>query len=205
MPLNAGPHATTTRTPLQPAFAPGGGHAVAALTGRRPARGNSFNVNGLPAHAEQLHFWIGVDNNSRYGTSSQGFHQPGDAGLARRGWPSSRVQTNNYSAEYGPCGRHLIDQLHALRGGTNRIHEVESTVSQHFEASTPPAAGNRRALSGRSESVRARGRWPGALTSCSSSSITRGIAASVLQFAFIPTVAQREAISAFRVMDPVTR
>ena len=80
-------------------------------------REGSFNVNGLPS--SQNNFVLdGVDNNA-YGTSNQGF-----SNQVMQASPDAlqefKVQTNNYSAEYGRAGGAVINA--SMRSGTNRLH-----------------------------------------------------------------------------------
>ncbi|MDQ6699719.1 MAG: TonB-dependent receptor, partial [Acidobacteriota bacterium] len=80
-------------------------------------REGSFNVNGLPS--SQNNFILdGVDNNS-YGTSNQGFSNQ-VVQVSPDAVAEFKVQTNNYSAEYGRAGGAVINA--SLRGGTNRLH-----------------------------------------------------------------------------------
>jgi Carboxypeptidase regulatory-like domain/TonB dependent receptor/TonB-dependent Receptor Plug Domain len=80
-------------------------------------REGSFNVNGLPS--SQNNFVLdGVDNNA-YGTSNQGF-----SNQVMQASPDAlqefKVQTNNYSAEYGRAGGAVINA--SMRSGTNQLH-----------------------------------------------------------------------------------
>ena len=81
------------------------------------SRDASFNVNG--ERSELNNFLLdGVDNNA-YGTSNQGFSnqviQPNPDALAE-----FRVETNNYSAEYGRATGAVINAT--IRSGTNQLH-----------------------------------------------------------------------------------
>ena len=81
------------------------------------ARDASFNVNGLRSSLNN--FVIdGVDNNS-YGTSNQGY-----SNQVVQASPDAvqefKVQTNNFSAEFGRAGGAVINAV--LRSGTNRFH-----------------------------------------------------------------------------------
>lgn len=79
-------------------------------------RDASFNVNGLRSSLNNF-ILDGVDNNS-YGTSNQGFSnqvvQPSPDAVAE-----FKVQTNNYSAEFGRAGGAVINT--SIRSGTNRF------------------------------------------------------------------------------------
>lgn len=80
-------------------------------------RDGSFNVNGLRSSLNNF-VLDGVDNNS-YGTSNQGF-----SNQVVQASPDAveefRVQTNNFSAEFGRAGGAVINA--SLRSGTNEIH-----------------------------------------------------------------------------------
>lgn len=87
---------------------------AAQETGTRDA---SFNVNGLRSSLNNF-VLDGVDNNS-YGTSNQGF-----SNQVVQASPDAvqefKVQTNNFSAEYGRAGGAVINA--SLRSGTNQFH-----------------------------------------------------------------------------------
>jgi hypothetical protein len=81
------------------------------------SRDASFNVNGQ--RSELNNFMLdGVDNNA-YGTSNQGFSnqviQPNPDALAE-----FKVETNNYSAEYGRSTGAVINAT--IKSGTNQLH-----------------------------------------------------------------------------------
>ncbi len=80
-------------------------------------RDASFNVNGLRSSLNNF-VLDGVDNNS-YGTSNQGFSnqvvQASPDAVAE-----FKVQTDNYSAEYGRAGGAIINT--SIRSGTNNFH-----------------------------------------------------------------------------------
>jgi hypothetical protein len=81
------------------------------------SRDASFNVNGQ--RSELNNFMLdGVDNNA-YGTSNQGFSnqviQPNPDALAE-----FKVETNNYSAEYGRSSGAVINAT--IKSGTNQLH-----------------------------------------------------------------------------------
>lgn len=80
-------------------------------------RDASFNVNGLRSSLNNF-VLDGVDNNS-YGTSNQGFSnqvvQASPDAVAE-----FKVQTDNYSAEYGRAGGAIINT--SIRSGTNDFH-----------------------------------------------------------------------------------
>src|SRR5215475_13405648 len=97
-------------------LAPGVRRSILAAqeSGTRDA---SFNVNGLRSSLNNFTL-DGVDNNF-YGTSNQGFSnqvmQPSPDALQE-----FKVQTNNFSAEFGRAGGAVINA--SLRGGTNGFH-----------------------------------------------------------------------------------
>jgi hypothetical protein len=80
-------------------------------------RDASFNVNGLRSSLNNFSL-DGVDNNF-YGTSNQGFSnqviQPSPDALQE-----FKVQTNNFSAEFGRAGGAVINA--SLRSGANEFH-----------------------------------------------------------------------------------
>ena len=80
-------------------------------------RDASFNVNGLRSSLNNF-VLDGVDNNS-YGTSNQGF-----SNQVVQASPDAvqefQVQTNNFSAEFGRAGGAVINA--SLRSGTNQFH-----------------------------------------------------------------------------------
>lgn len=80
-------------------------------------RDASFNVNGLRSSLNN--FMVdGVDNNA-YGTSNQGFSNQ-VVQLSPDAVEEFKVQTNNFSAEYGRAGGAVINA--SVRGGTNQFH-----------------------------------------------------------------------------------
>ncbi len=80
-------------------------------------RDASFNVNGLRSSLNN--FMVdGVDNNA-YGTSNQGFSNQ-VVQLTPDAVQEFKVQTNNFSAEYGRAGGAVINA--SVRSGTNQFH-----------------------------------------------------------------------------------
>jgi hypothetical protein len=80
-------------------------------------RESSYNVNGLRSSLNN--FMVdGVDNNA-YGTSNQGYSNQ-VVQLAPDAVTEFKVQTNNYSAEYGRAGGAIINV--SVRAGTNEFH-----------------------------------------------------------------------------------
>ena len=80
-------------------------------------REGSFNVNGLRNTANNFQL-DGVDNNA-YGTSNQGFSNQ-VIQVSPDAVAEFKVQTNNYSAEYGRSGGAVINA--SYRSGTNEFH-----------------------------------------------------------------------------------
>ena len=81
------------------------------------SRDASFNVNGM--RSSQNNFVVdGVDNNS-YGTSNQGFSNQ-VVQLSPDAVQEFRLETNNFSAEYGRAGGAVINAV--LRSGSNQFH-----------------------------------------------------------------------------------
>lgn len=80
-------------------------------------RDASFNVNGL--RSSHNNFMVdGVDNNA-YGTSNQGFSNQ-IVQLNPDAVEEFRVQTDNFSAEFGRAGGAVINA--SVRSGTNQYH-----------------------------------------------------------------------------------
>ncbi len=80
-------------------------------------RDASFNVNGL--RSSHNNFMVdGLDNNA-YGTANQGFSSQ-VVQLSPDAVQEFRVQTDNFSAEYGRAGGAVINA--SIRSGTNQFH-----------------------------------------------------------------------------------
>ena len=81
------------------------------------SRDASFNVNGM--RSSQNNFTLdGVDNNA-YGTSNQGFSNQ-VVQISPDAVQEFRIETNNFSAEYGRAGGAVINAT--IRSGTNEFH-----------------------------------------------------------------------------------
>ncbi len=80
------------------------------------SRDASFNVHGLRSSLNNFTL-DGVDNNS-YGTSNQGFSNQ-VVQVSPDAVAEFKVQTNNYSAEFGRAGGAVINA--SLRAGTNQL------------------------------------------------------------------------------------
>lgn len=106
--------------------------------GTDSSRDASFNVNGQ--RSEFNNFLLdGLDNNA-YGTSNQGFSnqaiQPSPDAISE-----FRVETDNYSAEYGRSSGAVINV--SIRSGSNRFHGnaydyIRNTVFNAIGPFTPP-------------------------------------------------------------------
>ena len=87
------------------------------VPGQSGARDASFNVNGLRSSLNNF-IIDGVDNNS-YGTSNQGFSNQ-VVQASPDALEEFKVQTNNFSAEFGRAGGAVINA--SIRSGTNEFH-----------------------------------------------------------------------------------
>ena len=97
-------------------LSPGVRHSV---LGNLSARDGAYNVNGLRSAFNNF-IIDGVDNNA-YGTSNQGFsYQVIQA--SPDAVQEFRIDTSNYSAEYGRAGGAVINA--SIRSGTNQFHGV---------------------------------------------------------------------------------
>ncbi|HYO81862.1 MAG TPA: TonB-dependent receptor [Bryobacteraceae bacterium] len=81
------------------------------------SRDASFNVNGMRSSLNNF-IVDGVDNNS-YGTSNQGFSNQ-VVQLSPDAVQEFRIETTNYSAEYGRAGGGIVNAT--IRSGTNEFH-----------------------------------------------------------------------------------
>ena len=87
------------------------------VPGQSGARDASFNVNGLRSSLNNF-IIDGVDNNS-YGSSNQGFSNQ-VVQASPDALEEFKVQTNNFSAEFGRAGGAVINA--SIRSGTNGFH-----------------------------------------------------------------------------------
>jgi hypothetical protein len=81
------------------------------------SRDASFNVNGMRSSLNNF-ILDGIDNNS-YGTSNQGFSNQ-VVQVSPDAVEEFKVQTNNFSAEYGRAGGAVVNAT--FRSGTNQFH-----------------------------------------------------------------------------------
>ena len=104
------------------------------------SRDASFNVNGLRSAVNSF-MLDGVDNNS-YGTSNQGFSNQ-LVQVSPDAVEQFKVQTNNFSAEYGRTGGAVINA--SMRSGTNRFSgtgwEFNRNTKLNAEGYFHPSAG----------------------------------------------------------------
>jgi hypothetical protein len=103
-------------------------------------RDASFNVNGLRSAVNSF-MLDGVDNNS-YGTSNQGFSNQ-LVQVSPDAVEQFKVQTNNFSAEYGRTGGAVINA--SMRSGTNALHatgwEFNRNTNLNAEGFFHPSSG----------------------------------------------------------------
>src|ERR1051326_3359682 len=183
-------------------LAPGVQRSLLGLDPSTP-RESSFNVNGLTS--AQNNFTLdGVDNNA-YGTSNQGFSNQ-VVQVSPDAVAEFKVQTNNYSAEYGRAGGAVINA--SLRGGTNMFHgslyeyvrNTDLNAVGFFKPTNnvkPVLIQNQFGLSIGGPIKRDK------LFFFADYEGFRRIS-KILQFATIPTVAQRQGNLGIPVMDPVS-
>jgi hypothetical protein len=172
------------------------------LLGAVDGREGSFNVNGLPS--SQNNFQLdGVDNNA-YGTSNQGFSNQVTQ-VSPDAVQEFKVQTNNFSAEYGRVGGAVINA--SLRSGTNKIH---GSLYEYLRNTDLNATGFFKPVGG-VKPVLIQNQFGGSvggpirrdkLFYFADYEGFRRIS-NTLQFATLPTLAQREGNIGIRVMNPL--
>lgn len=96
---------------------PGARKSVLENNGTTTSREGSFNINGQRSAFNNF-LLDGLDNNN-YGTSNQGFENE-NISPSPDAVSEFRVETNNYSAEYGRSSGAVINA--AIRRGTNQFH-----------------------------------------------------------------------------------
>jgi len=173
------------------------------LLGAVDGREGSFNVNGLPS--SQNNFQLdGVDNNA-YGTSNQGFSNQVTQ-VSPDAVQEFKVQTNNFSAEYGRVGGAVINA--SLRSGTNRLH---GSLYEYLRNTDLNATGFFKPAGG-VKPVQIQNQFGGSIGGpivhdklffFADYEGFRRIS-NTLQFATLPTLAQRQGQLGIRVMNPLT-
>ena len=93
------------------------------------SRDASFNVHGLRSALNSF-ILDGVDNNS-YGTSNQGFSNQ-VVQVSPDAVEEFKVQTNNFSAEFGRTGGAVINA--SMRSGTNQFRGTRLGVQPQRRA-----------------------------------------------------------------------
>ena len=166
-------------------------------------REGSFNVNGLPSSHNNFTL-DGVDNNA-YGTSNQGFSNQVTQ-VSPDAVAEFKVQTNNFSAEYGRAGGAVINA--SLRGGSNRFH---GSAYEYLRNTNLNATGFFKPILNQ-KPVLIQNQFGASFGGPIRHDRTfffadyegfRRISKS-LQFATLPTLAQRQGIFTTAVMDPLT-
>ena len=102
------------------------------------SRDASFNVNGLRSAVNSF-ILDGVDNNS-YGTSNQGFSNQ-VVQVSPDAVEEFKVQTNNFSAEFGRTGGAVVNA--SMRSGTNEFRGTALGVQPQRRRSTRSASSSR--------------------------------------------------------------
>ena len=167
------------------------------------SRDGSFNVNGLRSSLNNF-ILDGVDNNS-YGTSNQGFSNQ-VVQVSPDAVQEFKVQTNNFSAEFGRAGGAVINAT--FRSGTNQFRgtawEFNRNTALNATGFFKPSSGVKPSLD--------RNQFGGVF----GGPILRDKAfffanyegfrqvQKTVTFASIPTMAQREGVMGKPVRNPVT-
>ena len=167
------------------------------------SRDASFNVNGMRSSLNNF-ILDGVDNNS-YGTSNQGFSNQ-VVQVSPDAVEEFKVQTNNFSAEYGRAGGAVINAT--FRSGTNDFHgtawEFNRNTSLNATGFFKPSSGVKPELS--------RNQYGGVF----GGPILRNRSfffvnyegfrqtSSTVTFASVPTMAQRQGIMGRPITNPLT-
>jgi len=167
------------------------------------SRDASFNVHGLRSALNSF-ILDGVDNNS-YGTSNQGFSNQ-VVQVSPDAVQEFKVQTNNFSAEYGRTGGAVINA--SLRSGTNKF---TGTAWEFFRDTSLNAVGFFKPSSGVKPQLN-RNQFGGVL----GGPIVRGRTfffgdyegfrqtSKVFTAATLPTLPQRQGILGKAVVNPLT-
>ena len=166
------------------------------------SRDASFNVNGMRSALNNF-ILDGVDNNS-YGTSNQGFSNQ-VVQVSPDAVEEFKVQTNNFSAEFGRAGGAVINA--SFRSGTNRFH---GTAWEFFRNDALNATGFFRPTTGKP--TLNRNQYGGVLGGPLRKDRAffffnyegfRQVQRAVT-FSSVPTMAQRQGIMGKPVMNPLT-
>lgn len=166
-------------------------------------REGSFNVNGLPSSMNNF-ILDGVDNNA-YGTSNQGFSNQVTQ-VSPDAIAEFKVQTNNFSAEYGRAGGAVINA--SLRGGSNRLH---GSLYEYLRNTNLNATGFFKPIQDQ-KPVLIQNQFGGSIGGPIRRDKTFFFAdyegfrriSKTLQFANLPTLAQRQGNFTTNILDPVT-
>ncbi|HTM50129.1 MAG TPA: carboxypeptidase regulatory-like domain-containing protein, partial [Bryobacteraceae bacterium] len=164
-------------------------------------REGSFNVNGLPSSHNNFTL-DGVDNNA-YGTSNQGFSNQVTQ-VSPDAVAEFKVQTNNFSAEYGRAGGAVINA--SLRGGQNQLH---GSLYEYLRNTSLNATGFFKPILNQ-KPVLIQNQFGGSIGGPIRRDKTFFFAdyegfrriSKTLQFANLPTLAQRQGIFTTNILDP---
>ena len=166
------------------------------------SRDASFNVNGLRSAVNSF-MLDGVDNNS-YGTSNQGFSNQ-VVQLSPDAVEEFKVQTNNFSAEFGRTGGAVVNA--SMRSGTNQFRgsawEFNRNDALNATGFFKPSSGVKPKLNRNQYGFVFGGPI---VRNRSSSPTTKGFrqVSKTVTFATIPTMAQRQGILGKPIVNPLT-
>ena len=167
------------------------------------SRDGSFNVNGLRSSLNNF-ILDGVDNNS-YGTSNQGFSNQ-VVQVSPDAVEEFKVQTNNFSAEFGRAGGAVINAT--FRSGTNQFH---ATAWEFFRNTALNATGFFKPSSGVKPTLNRNqfgGVFGGPILKDRAFFFVNYEGFRQVQrtttFASIPTMAQRQGVMGKAVRNPLT-
>jgi len=166
------------------------------------SRDASFNVNGMRSALNNF-ILDGVDNNS-YGTSNQGFSNQ-VVQVTPDAVEEFKVQTNNFSAEFGRAGGAVINAT--FRSGTNGFHgtawefnrNTALNATGHFKPTTGKPTLNRNQFGGVLGGPIVRNKAFFFANYEGFRQVQRTVT-----FASIPTAAQRQGVMGKPVMNPLT-
>ncbi len=166
------------------------------------SRDASFNVNGMRSALNNF-ILDGVDNNS-YGTSNQGFSNQ-VVQVTPDAVEEFKVQTNNFSAEFGRAGGAVINAT--FRSGTNQFHgtawefnrNTALNATGYFRPTTGKPTLNRNQFGGVFGGPLVRNRAFFFANYEGFRQVQRTVT-----FSSVPTAAQRQGIMGKPVMNPLT-